>query len=282
MRIASAVIHRGEEPPLVTGKGSGTVFFTGCTLKCSFCQNVQISSDGMGTEVQPGTLKEICRALEKAGASNINLVTGSHFIPGIVSELAEVKKEGFSLPIVWNSSGFESPEGLEIIAPFIDVFLLDLKTVTPEGGASLFGPRGYPEAAKRTALFAAEQAPPVFRGEALIKGTIIRHLIMPGMEEETEKVIQWFGSHLAGKALFSLMVQYIDVQAAKSSKGNPSRQGRLLEMLDRSGIEDGFIQDPGDETPWIPDFNRWNPFPEKHSLPVWHWRCGFGESEPNT
>ena len=287
MRIASAVVHRGEEPPLITGKGSGTIFFTGCTLGCSFCQNSQISSYGMGAVVEPGTLGEICRSLERAGASNINLVTGSQFIPGIAAELGNLRAEGFSLPVVWNSSGFESPGGLALIGPLVDVYLLDLKSATAEGAELLFGRRDYPEAAMKTAVFAAGQRPIEFRGDALVRGTILRHLVMPGMEGETEKVIDWFGRHLADNALFSLMLQYIPPRGPDISGGPVSaedvhrfRSERLLALLDEAGIENGFIQESEGDAAWLPDFNKWNPFPEEYAVPVWHWSCGFGNEGP--
>ncbi len=275
MRIASAVVHRGEEPPLVTGMGSGAVFFSGCTLRCSFCQNMQISSGRMGTEVKPGCLAAVCEALRDAGAANINLVTGSQFIPGITAELAGFREKNPELPVVWNSSGYESEEGMEMIAPLVDVYLLDLKALSTDGAIKLLGRPDYPEAATRTALIAAEDHPPVFRGSALVGGTILRHLVMPGMEAEAEKVIEWFGKHLAGRALFSLMVQYIDPVHKEARKPRKKLLEHLIDRLDRAGIEEGFIQESGDETDWFPDFGRINPFPEGYADPVWHWKSGF-------
>lgn len=275
MRIASAVVHRGEEPPLVTGTGSGTVFFTGCTLGCPFCQNRQVSSGGMGREVEPGTLADICKALEAAGASNINLVTGTHFIPGIVTELGRLRGEGFGLPVVWNSSGYESPEGLALIDPLVDVYLLDIKAVTPEAAEALFGRRDYPRAARKTAEFATGRHPLRYEGDALAGGTVIRHLVMPGMETEAERVIEWFGDHLAGRALFSLMVQYIPPAGEDYKRIDDGYYNRLLDLLDRAGIEDGFIQAPADSNEWLPDFTEANPFPTEYADPVWHWNNGF-------
>jgi len=281
MRIASAVVHRGEEPPLVTGRGSGTVFFSGCTLRCSFCQNIQVSSGSMGTEVEPGCLSAICEALRDTGAANINLVTGSQFIPGISAELSGFRETYPDLPVIWNSSGYESEEGMEMLAPLVDVYLLDLKALTTDGAIKLLGRPDYPEAAARTALIAAEDNPPAFRGNALVRGTILRHLVMPGMEAEAEKVIEWFGKHLAGRALFSLMIQYIDPAHEQAVKPRERLLEHLIDRLDRAGVEDGFIQEPGDETEWMPDFGRINPFPEEYADPVWHWTCGF-ISRPKT
>ena len=127
-RIAWAGLHRGEEPPVSGEKGSGMIFFTGCPLHCQFCQNRQISgSDGenYGITVSDSDMASIMLSLESIGAHSLNLVTGTHFIPSIINSLEMARKEGFSLPVVWNSSGFESIHGLELIDPYIDLYLLD-------------------------------------------------------------------------------------------------------------------------------------------------------------
>jgi len=108
LRVAVANIHRGEEPPLTGLGGSGTIFITGCTLGCAFCQNWQISHNGMGRPVSAGEFAAICLALQNAGAENINIVTGSHAIPAIVSGISQAREEGLQLPILWNSSSYES------------------------------------------------------------------------------------------------------------------------------------------------------------------------------
>ena len=129
IRLAWGGLHFGEEPPVTGEGGSGTLFFSGCTLGCPFCQNWQISRHGMGRDLSDREFFDICRALQTEGAENLNLVTPSHFIPTLAELLPRLKEEGVSLPVVWNSSGQELPEALDLVAPLIDIYLPDLKTL---------------------------------------------------------------------------------------------------------------------------------------------------------
>ncbi len=131
MNIAWIGLHRGEEPPVSGERGSGTIFFSGCTLQCPFCQNHQISrrDTSFSTLVTPSELSTYMLELQEMGAASINLITGTHFIPSIREALTLAKSRGLSLPIVWNSSGFELPEALEMIDSLIDLYLLDIKTL---------------------------------------------------------------------------------------------------------------------------------------------------------
>ena len=129
MRIAWAGLHRGEEPPLIGEKGSGTIFFSGCTLKCGSCQNCQISHQGLGREVTVAELREMMLRLQARGAANINLVTASHFAPSVVGCVAEARKQGLSIPVVWNSSGYEQLSTLELLRETVDVYLPDLSLI---------------------------------------------------------------------------------------------------------------------------------------------------------
>ncbi|MDR0323417.1 MAG: radical SAM protein, partial [Treponema sp.] len=131
LRIGAAVIHFGEEPPLVGFGGSGTIFISGCNLGCSFCQNYQISqgSPSLGSEVSSEKFAEICAALRDKGAENINIVTGSHAIPAIAEGFIAAKNAGVKIPALWNSSGYENTEALELLRDHIDIYLPDLKTL---------------------------------------------------------------------------------------------------------------------------------------------------------
>lgn len=134
IRIASACLHFGEEPLITVFGGSGTIFFTGCTLGCSFCQNYQISQQGMGRKVSKDEFVRICLELQSAGAENINLVTASHLIPLLAEYLAEAKNAGVKIPFCWNSSAYEKIESLELLKNLVTVWLPDLKTLN--GGVS--------------------------------------------------------------------------------------------------------------------------------------------------
>lgn len=147
LRIAWAGLHFGEEPPVSGAGGSGTIFLTGCNLRCVFCQNFQISQEGMGRAVTEQEFIELCLTLQEAGAKNINIVTGSHAVPALGAGLRAAKQHGLTIPVVWNSSAYETAEALESIADTVDGWLPDLKTLNPETSRRVFAAPDYPEQA---------------------------------------------------------------------------------------------------------------------------------------
>ncbi|MBR4796441.1 MAG: radical SAM protein, partial [Spirochaetia bacterium] len=265
MRLACATLHHGEEPPITGKGGSGTIFFTGCTLQCRFCQNHQISRGGIGREVSIEEFSDICLKLQEAGAENINLVTGTMFIPSIALGIELAKEKGLNIPILWNSSGFESSEAVDILNSFVDVYLPDIKTLNHTFAATFFNAIHYPEAAKAAVAKMADSKKIVFKDDKIISGTIVRHLVIPGYVEMTEKFLKWFTENLKGKALISVMFQYSP--KAAQGEGFPERTLDKTEMdmvysyLDELGIEDGFIQEEEVTDEWNPDFNQLSPFP---------------------
>jgi putative pyruvate formate lyase activating enzyme len=295
LRIAVASIHRGEEPPVTGWGGSGTVFITGCTLRCSFCQNYQISRDGMGAPVDAALFADICRELQARGAENINIVTGSHAVEGIAAGLAEARKRGLAIPALWNSSAYETVDAIDAAADQIQVYLPDLKTLDSAVAARYFHAPDYPEAATAAILRMAELRPLRYapargprpegadeddRPEVLVSGVAVRHLVLPGHLEDTRRVLRWFADHLAGRALISLMTQYTPVRSIDGAD-MPERfvdEGEyesVLGMLEDFGIEDGFYQELVASDDWLPDFRKTNPFSSELSVPVWHWKSGF-------
>ncbi|MDR3191821.1 MAG: radical SAM protein [Treponema sp.] len=288
LRIASASIHRGEEPVLTGAGGSGTVFVTGCNLGCVFCQNYQISRRGMGRAVQTAEFAAITLRLQELGAATINIVTGSHAVPAIAAGIDAARGEGgekLRLPVLWNSSAYESLESLEILKDRVDVYLPDLKTLDPAVSARFFKTPVYGETASAAILRMMEYRPLRYKpgGEALESGVIVRHLALPGYLESTRGVLRWFAENCRGGALLSLMTQYSPVRPAGEEPGtgmpegflNRAEYGTIIRWLEEFGIDDGFCQElvRGDE--WLPDFSRGNPFSSDLSLPVWHWRFGF-------
>lgn len=277
MRIAFAGVHRGEEPVL-TGleagfSGSGTIFFSGCTLGCHDCQNCQLSSDHMGRLVDIEEFAAICLKLQRRGAANINLVTGTHFIPSIREGLILAKSSGLSIPIVWNTSSYELPEALELLSPLIDIYLADLKSLSPSLSEKLCGRRGYFRAAASAILYMLRVQPEVRYDPSgvMVSGVLLRHLVLPGRMKNTESVLRWYVQH-ADRALVSIMVQFIDMRdPGDGERVTREEYDMLLESLDELGIEDGFLQELGSEEPWVPDFDRQNPFPGSFCDPVWHW-----------
>lgn len=312
VRIAVACLHFGEEPLITVHGGSGTIFITGCTLHCAFCQNYQISQNGMGRTVSSEEFTQICLKLQEAGAENINIVTGSHAIPRLAQYIASAQGAGCTIPFCWNSSAFESVEMLELLKPYVTIWLPDLKTLNQQLAGKLFAAPQYPENAikaiswmiknnpltiesvKATNDYTDANGEKVLKGEQrdkMLQGVIIRHLFMPGKFNETADVLNWLKENADEKAIISLMNQYTPVpfteDADKLEKRNKSlsaienrlvnheEDNDLQDLIEAFDFEMLFYQELTDDTSWLPDFNRTQPFSNKLAKPVWHWKEGF-------
>jgi putative pyruvate formate lyase activating enzyme len=280
LRIAAASIHRGEEPPVTGLGGSGTIFVTGCNLGCVFCQNYQISREGMGRAVDEAEFVRICLTLQEKGAENINIVTGSHAAQALVRGIAAARAQGLVIPVLWNSSGYESPAILALLQDTVDIYLPDLKTLDPELARRFFNAPDYPDHARRTILGMMKSRELRYNQNrtALVSGVIIRHLALPGFLEATHEVLRWFADHARGRALLSLMTQYTPVGTFPETPAryvSEKEYDTMLGWLEDLGIDDGFCQEFGADAAWLPDFRRRNPFSSDLSEPVWHWREGF-------
>jgi putative pyruvate formate lyase activating enzyme len=232
----------------------------------------------MGSSVSLETFAGICLELQTAGAANINLVTGTHFIPSIMAGLHMARDKGLVLPVLWNTSGFESKSGLLLLDRFVDVFLPDLKTVSEEVSRRIFHCAGYADAACRAVLKMAENRPLEWNGNQLVRGVIVRHLVLPGEIESTRQTLSWYAENLKETTLLSLMFQYTPL---KKRPDIPQRMvdikeyEEVLSVMEDLGINDGFVQALEEETEWFPDFRRENPFPSDLSKVVWHHQKGF-------
>ena len=206
-RIARAALHFWEEPCISGTSGSGTVFFSGCTLRCAYCQNYPISHQGQGKEITPARLAEIFKMLYEQGAHNINLVTGTPFIPAILDALSIYKPP---IPILWNSGGYEKVETLRQLEGAIDIYLPDFKHVSPLLSQLCAGAPDYFEIASKAILEMCRQTGlPQYDEEGIMqKGTLIRHLILPGCTMDSCKVLSWIGENLPKGTPVSLMRQY--------------------------------------------------------------------------
>lgn len=303
IRIAVACLHFGEEPLITVHGGSGTIFLTGCNLRCAFCQNYQISQQGMGKSVSKEEFAEICLRLQDAGAENINLVTGSHHIPALAEGLAEAKKRGLTLPVCWNSSGYDSVESLKHLEGLVTIWLPDLKTLSSELAFSLCAAKDYPQVAKEAILWMIKHNPLKLTSiskkidgcsiqkEKIMQGVIIRHLFLPGRFFETADVLQWLKENADGKAIISLMSQYTPVpfkdseeELARRAKSLSSIENRLVNESEDADLKDLieaydfdylFYQDLCADTEWLPDFERKQPFSNKLARPIWHWNYGW-------
>ena len=305
LRIAFAGLHFGEEPLVTVFGGSGTIFFTGCTLRCAFCQNYQISQDGLGRSVDKFEFVDICLKLQAAGAENINLVTGSHHIPKIAEFLRAARDGGLTIPFCWNSSAYENVEMLELLKGLVTIWLPDLKTLDSSLSKSLFAAPDYPNAATTAIRWMiennpleiaslpeppnakpAEWAEPGEPRDKMMSGVIIRHLFMPGKFEQTADVLGWLKENADGRAIISLMNQYTPVPfeeeadlLAARKKALASLENRLVTPQEDADIQDLiqaydfeylFYQELTDDTSWLPDFRRAQPFSNKLATPLWH------------
>lgn len=274
--IARAALHMWEEPCISGQEGSGTVFFSGCNLGCIFCQNYDIAHRKSGQEISVKRLSEIFLELQEKKANNINLVTPTHFIPQITEALTQAKKDGLSIPIVYNSSGYESVESLQMLDGLIDVYLPDLKYFSSALSSEYSHAADYFEKAsvaiaemvrqtgeplfctKNGILLTSEQ----YDDEALIcKGTIVRHLLLPGCLEDSKAVIKYLYETFGNRIYISIMNQYTPLkQVAHLPKLNRKVSSEdyetLVDYAISLGVENGFIQE-GDVAleSFIPDFD---------------------------
>jgi putative pyruvate formate lyase activating enzyme len=234
----------------------------------------------MGRPVSGGEFAAIALALRRAGAENINIVTGSHAIPALALAIDRARAEGLDIPVLWNSSAYEGEAALDLLRDRVDVYLPDLKTLDSRLGERFFRAPDYPEYARAAILrMLSFQGELRWTGPLLAKGVVIRHLIIPGCLESTRAVIEWFSRHAQGRALLSLMTQYTPCQAIpRPSAAGPQRRlireeyVQVMDWLEEFGIDEGFYQEPSAGRDWLPDFSRENPFSSRLSLPVWHWK----------
>ncbi|MCQ2387404.1 MAG: radical SAM protein, partial [Clostridia bacterium] len=205
IKIAKFYLHPYEEPFISGKNGSGTVFFCGCSLKCVFCQNYEVSRNIRGKEITINELAEIFKKLEDMGASNINLVSPTHYIDKIVKALDVYKP---NIPIVYNSHGYENIETLKKIDEYIDIYLPDIKFFSPTMSKRYCGKENYFSVASRAIEFMANK-PLTFNEDMLKTGTVVRHLVLPQNTSDSKKILDWFSdSNLKEKAYINIMSQY--------------------------------------------------------------------------
>lgn len=243
--VARAMLHQWEEPCLVGDRGAGTVFFSGCNLRCRFCQNGSISREGVGKIITARRLRAIFQELIDQGAACLDLVTPTHFTPVILEALGT---EPWPVPVVWNSGGYEKPETLRLLEGKVQIYLPDLKYALPGPAAAYSAAGDYFSWASRAILEMFRQTGP-YRMEQgrLVRGVLIRHLILPGELENTRRVIDWVAETFRpGEVLFSLMSQYTPQPGAE---GKLARHVTAAEYraaaayLENCGIRDGYTQE---------------------------------------
>ncbi len=205
LKIAKYYLHPFEEPCLSFDKGSGTVFFCGCNLRCPFCQNFEVSRSKRGKEISPSQLADIFQELEEMGADNISLVTPSHFVPYLVAAFSIYRPK---IPVVYNCGGYEKVSTLQMIDPYIDVYLPDLKFCDPNLSKRYLGKEDYFEVASEAIRFMAKKPLSMTKEGKMLSGTIVRHLVMPLCASDSKRILRWIKEELPSTVYVSLMSQY--------------------------------------------------------------------------
>lgn len=249
-RIASANVHRGEEPPISGTAGSGTIFFSGCSLHCKFCQNFPISQLGNGNDLTTGELAARFLKLQSLGVHNINLVTPTHFLPQVLAALYLAIGRGVRLPIVWNSSGYERVDALRLLDGIVAVYLPDMKYAAEEPAVRFSSAPGYREvnrAAVREMLRQVGHLRVDDDGIA-VQGIIIRHLVLPEGGAGSAETLRWIGENLGHETHVSLMKQFFPAHEAASVPGIHRRvtdeeYEEAVEALEEAGLENGWVQE---------------------------------------
>ncbi len=255
---ARAMLHRWEEPCLVGEKGAGTVFFTGCNLRCCFCQNLPISQQGLGRPITAARLREIFWELIAQGAACIDLVTPTHFTPVILEALGD---EAWPVPVVWNSGGYEKPETLRLLEGKVQVYLPDLKYAQPGPAKKYSAAEDYFDWAAPSILEMFRQTGPYqMENGRLTRGVLIRHLLLPGELENTKAVIDWVaGTFRPGDVLFSLMSQYTPQPGAVGNLARHVTKAEYraaVEYMENCGVTDGYTQErTSAKEEYTPDFD---------------------------
>lgn len=258
-----AALHFWEEPGISGKNGSGAVFFSGCNLRCIYCQNAGISQKLSGKEITKERLTEIFFELKEKGAENINLVTPTHFALSIKDAIKKAKEEGFDLPFIYNCSGYENVETLKLLEGFIDIYLPDFKYIENETARTLSNAPDYPEICKKAIREMVRQTGKIeFDERGMVKkGVIVRHLVLPGYTKESKRVIKYLHNTFGEDIFISIMNQYTPMKAVNNHpvlnrKLSEKEYDDVLDYAIRIGVENAYIQEGETaEESFIPEFD---------------------------
>ncbi len=264
LSLARAALHMWEEPCISGEEGSGTVFFSGCCLRCVYCQNREIAIGDSGKTVSSQRLEEIFFELQAQGANNINLVTPTHYLPHIVSALRSAKNKGLKIPVVYNTGGYEKAESLRLLDGLVDIYLPDFKYFSAELGKTLSFASDYTDHAMSSLAETVRQVgKPVFDDRGMMKkGVIVRHLVLPEQVEDSKKVLKYLYETYGDDIFISIMSQYTPLEAMKdhpylSRKLTDAEYDEVVNFAVDLGIENGFLQDgEAAEESFIPPFDN--------------------------
>jgi len=249
-RAARAALHYWEEPCISGSRGSGAVFFSRCNLSCLFCQNYKISQEGFGKDITITDLGRIFVHLQEQGANNINLVSATQYIPQTAEAIRFARANGLTLPVVYNSNAYECIEALRLLDGLVDVYLPDLKYADNKYSLRYSNAPDYFYHATRAILEMYRQTGnPSYDANGMIqKGMIIRHLLLPGLQEDSKKVLRWIRENLPVEVPVSLMAQYTPLFRAKSCRELNRRITKreyeeILDYFFEIGLENGYVQE---------------------------------------
>ncbi len=248
-KIASANVHKGEEPPISGSRGSGTIFLSGCSLKCVFCQNFPISQFGNGEEITTREMAARMLKLQKQRVHNINFVTPTHYLPQILAALWLAIPHGFCLPIVWNSSGYEKLDALQLLDGVVSIYLPDMKYSDDVYAEDVSSAPGYRDINRAAVTEMLRQVGHLQLDDDGIseRGVIIRHLVLPGKRSGSIETLRWMAESLGRETHIALMNQYFPAHEAVGIVGLDRRiteqeYEEAVETLEDLGLENGWIQ----------------------------------------
>lgn len=263
MYVARAALHFWEEPCISGKEGSGAVFFSGCTLKCVFCQNYELSHRESGKRVSIERLTDIFFELEEQGANNINLVTPDHYIPSIARAMEQARCRGLRIPFVINCSGYETTELLRRLDGLADIYLDDFKYLDPARAKKYSGAEDYPARAMESLAEMVRQCPaPIFDARGILQhGVIVRHLLMPAMVHQAERIVDYVYDHYGDQVYLSLMRQFTPFPCLSrwpeiNRRVTRREYDRLVNYALDKGVVNAFIQE-GDaaEESFVPQWD---------------------------
>lgn len=261
VKIALANLHYFEEPCISGEEGSGTVFFTGCNMNCKFCQNYKVSQENLGNEITIQELADKFLELQNKNANNINLVTAVMYVPQIIEAIKIARKNGLKIPIIYNTSGYEKRETIELLSGYIDVYLPDLKYYYNDCAENLSGIKEYFKYATESVkeMYKQVGAPKYNENGMIEKGIIVRHLVLPNHIQNSKMILKWIKENMPEDIVVSIMAQYFPTYKAMKTED----LNRKLTEKEYKEIEDyvfdlgldGYIQDLEDnEEKYVPQF----------------------------
>jgi len=263
-QTAKFMTHRWEEPCISGANGSDAVFFSHCNLNCVFCQNHQISQHGDGQAISETALARAFLELQSLGTHNLNLVSPSPYLPSVVESLRLARRDGLTIPVVYNTNAYELPESLSLLNGLVDIYLPDLKFFSPETSAKYCGASDYFENAASAILTMFDQVGPTQIGPdgLMRRGLLIRHLVIPGLVDESKRILDWISRSLPPTVYLSLMAQYYPAYRASefpeiNRRLTQAEYDEIIDCFFEAGLKYGFMQELDSATEdFTPKFGR--------------------------